>query len=176
TEYWPPDQINQGNYQKTKPTSSKDKKSENPVKKKKIEDLSKLVRLKDPIETVLSEFNVQLRQFLDGDYQVNIEYKSPIEQQIDSINQTKSIKEKDVDKNDSNKDKKQHRSPSKSNQDKTNDQLKDKKQLNENQSEYDKNNLVQPIQSSILFQLHRFIAQQQIILFYLFFFSFEIFI
>ncbi|CAF1077248.1 unnamed protein product [Rotaria sordida] len=163
TEYWPPDQINQGNYQKTKPTSSKDKKSENPVKKKKIEDLSKLVRLKDPIETVLSEFNVQLRPFLDGDYQVNIEYKSPIEQQIDSINQTKSIKEKDVDKNDSNKDKKQHRSPSKSNQDKTNDQLKDKKQLNENQSEYDKNNLVQPIQSSILFQLHRFIAQQQII-------------
>ncbi|CAF4361514.1 unnamed protein product [Rotaria sp. Silwood2] len=125
TEYWSPDQLNQTNDEKKKSNSSKDKKNESPVKKKKIEDLSKLVTIKDPVETILAEFNVELRSFLDGDYQVYSQYKSPIEQSqqqqqqlTDSINQTKSNKRKDNEKNDSNKDKKSL-SASKSNQDKT---------------------------------------------------------
>ncbi|CAF1253611.1 unnamed protein product [Rotaria sp. Silwood1] len=166
TEYWSPDQLNQANDQKTKANSSKDKKNESPVKKKKIEDLSKLVTIKDPIETILAEFHVELRPFLDGDYQVYFQYKSPIEQSqqqqqlTDSINQTKSGKRKDGEKNDPSKDKKRS-SASKSNQDKTKDQSKDKKQSNENEA--DLNNLSQPLQCSIQFQLHRFVSEQQII-------------
>ncbi|CAF4932422.1 unnamed protein product, partial [Rotaria sp. Silwood1] len=164
TEYWSPDQLNQANDQKTKANSSKDKKNESPVKKKKIEDLSKLVTIKDPIETILAEFHVELRPFLDGDYQVYFQYKSPIEQSqqqlTDSINQTKSGKRKDGEKNDPSKDKKRS-SASKSNQDKAKDQSKDKKQSNENEA--DLNNLSQPLQCSIQFQLHRFVSEQQII-------------
>ncbi|CAF3899131.1 unnamed protein product [Rotaria sordida] len=168
TEYWSPDQLNQANDQKTKANSSKEKKSESPVKKKKIEDLSKLVTIKDPIETVLAEFHVELRPFLDGDYQVCFQYKSPIEQLqqqqqqqlTDSINQTKSGKQKDGEKSDPSKDKKRS-SASKSNQDKTKDQSKDKKQSNANEA--DLNNLPQPLQCSIQFQLHRFVSEQQII-------------
>jgi hypothetical protein len=58
--------------------------------------LSKLVILKDPIETILAQFNVDLRPFLDGDYQVLSSFKSVLEQQIHSNNQqniqTKSTK------------------------------------------------------------------------------------
>ena len=41
------------------------------MKKKKNEDLSKLIIRTDPIDNVLFEFPVDLRPFLDGDYQVS---------------------------------------------------------------------------------------------------------
>ncbi|CAF1342525.1 unnamed protein product [Rotaria magnacalcarata] len=171
TEYWPPESSNtQGNdSQKNKSNASRDKKNETPVKKKKIEDLSKLIIRTDPIETILAEFNIDLRSFLDGDYQVLFQYKSVLEQQKqyflsqqENI-EVKSGKQKDSsDKNDSNKDKKRA-SPFKLPQDKLRDQQKDKKNINENDNESDKIDLIQPFQCSIQFQLQRFVTQEQII-------------
>lgn len=84
--------------------------------------------MKNPTETVLAEFNVDLRPFLDGDYQVLFNYKSILEQQILSLNQQETVpmksgKQKDLDKNDSNKDKKRT-SAVKLNQEKSKDQQK----------------------------------------------------
>jgi hypothetical protein len=69
------------------------------MKKKKNEDLSKLVTRKDPIETILAEFKVELRPFLDGDNQISFTFKSLLQQQIDAnneqINQIKVSKKKE---------------------------------------------------------------------------------
>jgi hypothetical protein len=139
-------------------------KVESPMKKKKNEDLSKLVTRNDPIETILAQFNVELRPFLDGDYQVSFTFKSLLQQQIDSnYEQIKTTKKKD-----SPNDKK--RSASSKEKQKgflflffsfySNFNL-DKKLLNENPSE--PLPLPDPFQCSIQFQLQRYVSQSQII-------------
>jgi hypothetical protein len=62
-------------------------KVEAPGKKKKTEDLSKLVVRTEPVEDVLLEFNVPLRALLDGDYQVVQSAETVIQQDVSSEQQ-----------------------------------------------------------------------------------------
>lgn len=61
--------------------------------------MTKLVTRTDPQEKILAQFHVELRPFLDGDYQVSSSFKAILQEQIDSnqqlINQTKPTKKKD---------------------------------------------------------------------------------
>ena len=55
---------------------SKEKATELPAaRKKKNEDLSKLIVRTDPTERVLTEYYVALRPFLDGDHQVSFQHQ-----------------------------------------------------------------------------------------------------
>ena len=148
------------------------------MKKKKNEDLSKLIIRKDPEETILAEFKVELRPFLDGDYQVSSTFKSLLQQQIDANNQQlnpiKPNKKKDSSKTDSPNEKKKA-SSSKSNEDKSKGfffdflikiffsiQINlDKKVSNENLT--DPPPLPDPFQCQISFELQRYISHTQII-------------
>jgi hypothetical protein len=111
------------------------------MKKQKNEDSSKLVTRKDPIETILAEFNIELRHFLDEDYQVSFTFKSLLQQQIDS--NIEPIK------------------PSKKTKNEHQVLNEIKKLLNENPVE--SLPLPDPFQCSIQFQLQQFISQSQII-------------
>ncbi|CAF1118107.1 unnamed protein product [Adineta steineri] len=141
TEYWQPGEIIEEKSGKKKSNAKEEKKVEAPVKKKKPEDLSKLVTRTDPIEEIFAEFHVELRSILDGDYQVSFPYKCLIQQQIDlNTQQNLPIKpnKKDNKKTDSTQDKNKE---------------KQKAQTNEPIP------LPQPFQCSVHFQLHRILSE-----------------
>ena len=119
------------------------------MKKKKNEDLSKLVIRQTPEEKVLVEFPLDLRSFLEGDHQHSqtFEHLFPVEQPIPIA--TKADK-KNLKKADSIQQERQKSSSSKLS--------KDKKIINEEIPLPP-----QPFRCSIHFQLHRYLSSEQYI-------------
>ncbi|CAF1137171.1 unnamed protein product [Adineta ricciae] len=147
TEYWPPGEPNDDKASKKKSNQNSDKKVvESPPKKKRNEDLNKLVIRKDPIETILTEFHVELRSFLDGDHQILFPYKCFIQQNLYPIIEKEILptkSKKDLKKTDSIKEKAKEKS-------------KDKiMNINEENP--------QPFQCSIHFKLFRFVSDEELI-------------
>lgn len=120
------------------------------MKKKKNEDLSKLVIRQSPEEKVLLEFPIALRSFLEGDHQHSqtFEHLFPVEQP--TIVPAKTDK-KNLKKSDSIQQERQKSSSSKLS--------KDKKIISDDVVPPPP----QPFRCSIHFQLHRYLSSEEYI-------------